>query len=1087
MKRCLTLFAVLLIALSVSAQSLVNQKARVPDGFDPMNVAHPIDPSVLQEIAKTAKKVNVNLYRKLNRVPKKVENPVDTVDYFTASQSYYSNYQFKENGGDLKTYNIGVAVNGNQVTFKNFFNLYNPADWAPCYEQTITGTYDANSKTITIPASDAFDNATVIGKISNYYIGTLCAGRLDEFGLLTTDENLVLHVDGDFERIYTDGQAVGVSLWSPDGSYCYGPSASSALFKSMVIQNPDYEAGTLVFPSEVYVGETFPNIPISTEATLLNMSKSATDYSIELSSDPEDAFTVDEPFGTLEPHATKIINLTLKTDQEGEVEGLANIETENNEDLLMIQLSGTILTPPDFSSIVKNGDFMFGTDINYPFNIGERDGHEVAISYPMSWNGQKSTMDISMIVPEGKLGKFSFKGICNITSQYNFAGGYFVDDLATPYKTYMDPTATDISSTIEMAPGQHTIRFQFDCYNRIYDPTVSENNRLYVWDLDLQTEDLVANAAVIDDNVANMGYAIIPNGGSASKSDNITLVNKGSNRLIVNAITSDNPEFTASVEELDHVSTMQTLKIPVYLSTKTPGEKTANLTIETSAGTFYATAKGKVIEEQDFSQVVTEGYEYLTVDNDPNFPFIVDGDCAYNLNSTDPDDVNCVSMVKFSFTIPEGKKATLYWEGYSDSEGAWQTDYGQIEISHPMNGGTKGIWEAGDAGSDELFANDPAWANFLECTPGNHWIAFEYLRNGDGHRDGDSKLWFKNFKLQVEEFTAYSATLVTEKVDFEPIYQGENRWAKATVILNNTGSLPLTVESITADDPFSANVPETSADYGKNLEVPFFFYPDSKGTFTGTVTIHTNAGDFAVPCTGSTLDDTGIVYVGDLEDDATGWTFVDADEDGNSWRTAYWLFGGGQTEAGYKRYCHSGYNLIGSASMSAYGDALNPDNYAISPAIAIPAEGATLSYYVADLDPNHCDEYYTVYVSESNNVDEITENGDVLFDGLFELPESYDMIPWVNKTFDLSAYAGKTVYLTFRHHNCSGQYLLMLDDIFVYEKGFDPAAINDVSNADMKSGVAGYYTVDGQYLSAPQKGVNIVKYNSGATRKVVVK
>ena len=45
----------------------------------------------------------------------KAESTIDTISYFTAAQSYYTGYSFNADGGDVKTYHVGVAVNGNQV------------------------------------------------------------------------------------------------------------------------------------------------------------------------------------------------------------------------------------------------------------------------------------------------------------------------------------------------------------------------------------------------------------------------------------------------------------------------------------------------------------------------------------------------------------------------------------------------------------------------------------------------------------------------------------------------------------------------------------------------------------------------------------------------------------------------------------------------------------------------------------------------------------------------------------------------------------------------------------------------------------
>ena len=48
-----------------------------------------------------------------------------------------------------------------------------------------------------------------------------------------------------------------------------------------------------------------------------------------------------------------------------------------------------------------------------------------------------------------------------------------------------------------------------------------------------------------------------------------------------------------------------------------------------------------------------------------------------------------------------------------------------------------------------------------------------------------------------------------------------------------------------------------------------------------------------------------------------------------------------------------------------------------------------------------------------------------------------------------------------------------------------PTGIKSVNN-DIKTAEC-YYTIDGKLLSAPQRGLNIIKMSDGTTRKVVVK
>lgn len=247
MKKTLILMATMLVSISGFSQTLLRPQTPPTGNSDPLDASQGLTQAQLIQVAQAHHGQDAAQPAHPKRPTMKAESTIDTISYFTAAQSYYTGYSFNADGGDVKTYHVGVAVNGNQVTFKNFFNLYNPNSYAPNVEYDMTGTYDATAKTITIPASTSFANATVVGDLMNYYIGTLIAGQITEAGIITPDENLVLHVDGDFDRIYSTGQVIGVAMWTPDGSTNYGVSGSSALLKDISINLPKEVSDLLVF------------------------------------------------------------------------------------------------------------------------------------------------------------------------------------------------------------------------------------------------------------------------------------------------------------------------------------------------------------------------------------------------------------------------------------------------------------------------------------------------------------------------------------------------------------------------------------------------------------------------------------------------------------------------------------------------------------------------------------------------------------------------------------------------------------------------------------------------------------------------
>ena len=162
---------------------------------------------------------------------------------------------------------------------------------------------------------------------------------------------------------------------------------------------------------------------------------------------------------------------------------------------------------------------------------------------------------------------------------------------------------------------------------------------------------------------------------------------------------------------------------------------------------------------------------------------------------------------------------------------------------------------------------------------------------------------------------------------------------------------------------------------------------------------------------------------GELEN---GWTSVDQDGDGNDW------FVYSATGA-----AHSGTLSIASASWQSGQGALTPNNWLISPAIDLSAQTGTIkaSYFIKGQDPSWPNEHYKVCASTTTNTAD--------FVTLFE--ETIPQSDWIERTVDLSAYAGGPVYLAFVHFNISDMFYIVLDDLTVYVDESTDAAITEIT------------------------------------------
>ena len=148
----------------------------------------------------------------------------------------------------------------------------------------------------------------------------------------------------------------------------------------------------------------------------------------------------------------------------------------------------------------------------------------------------------------------------------------------------------------------------------------------------------------------------------------------------------------------------------------------------------------------------------------------------------------------------------------------------------------------------------------------------------------------------------------------------------------------------------------------------------------------------------------------------TNWTFTDADNDGKNW---YLNSSHGESVTYSKPYEGKGCivsdsNLVGSSK---------PDNWAVSPAVTLPdraCEVAVMSrvHYreVSEIKNN-----FAIYAGLTNEISKMTKVG-----GDYTVTDQ-----WQEFTADLSAFAGKTVYIAIRHYNVSNQLELTIDRVQV--------------------------------------------------------
>lgn len=154
------------------------------------------------------------------------------------------------------------------------------------------------------------------------------------------------------------------------------------------------------------------------------------------------------------------------------------------------------------------------------------------------------------------------------------------------------------------------------------------------------------------------------------------------------------------------------------------------------------------------------------------------------------------------------------------------------------------------------------------------------------------------------------------------------------------------------------------------------------------------------------------------------WKNIDDDGDGQSWFVNDYDL---NPPAG-----PDGDPVLGSASWN--GAPLTPDNWLVSYAIDLTAYAPTdiidLTWVARGLDPAFPAENYSVYAANSNLIANLEVSPVVFTETLVDGGEGDGN--WTpTRTLDISSLAGQMVYIAFRHHGVSDQFVLNIDNVAI--------------------------------------------------------
>ena len=216
-------------------------------------------------------------------------------------------------------------------------------------------------------------------------------------------------------------------------------------------------------------------------------------------------------------------------------------------------------------------------------------------------------------------------------------------------------------------------------------------------------------------------------------------------------------------------------------------------------------------------------------------------------------------------------------------------------------------------------------------------------------------------------------------------------------------------------------------------------------------------------------------YAFDFENDyvegrLVNWTTIDADGDTYNWTLS--PIGEG--------YGHNGSDgVVMSYSYSNYSGALNPNNYLVSPKLAITANNHYVTFYAAALDEAYPADHFGLAVSNTTATA-----------SAFTMLEEWTMTAkqggWHEYIVDLNSYFGQEIYIAIRHFNSQDNFCLCVDDIFVGPQTHDPLVSCSIAHdgatvANHVTGTQYLLDTDGFVNNAAHTTTITATYQSGAT------
>lgn len=945
-------------------------------------------------------------------------------------------------GGVPLSYTVDITLDGEgKATMSGLVGSRIPTN-------PVTGKYDQEKRTISFvtPLEELRDpeKYTSLASSEDGEYTLLCALNPYGIGYIAALEELTLSFSEDGRTLIpSSGFGAGEAYHVIENMYMI--DAYQEMIYDAILLKKETGVSFNIDSRKTDIANTFPGLEVKTSFRIYNTGDEPSDY-VVASSSP--LFSISNPSGFLMPGEYADIEIKFLSDKVGEY--LTNFTITNEEKDIKFDVKAVCNVLPEYSRIVKEGNFVFSTDADYPWLLSDKYGDElVAVCSNTGHEMTHSSLYADIVVSEKNAGILSWTAVCDPFHPLRDAFGVLVDG----EEQYVSPDGGgDASSQLRIAPGKHRLEFAY-VKGPIVDGSFPKGAD-YAWikNLSLVEKEIESHAFFASAERVNFKPKTIVRN-KATESTEVTFRNEGYDDLVFIDAISDNDAFSAEIPT-DPVSTFDVATVKVHFHTSEPGKHSGTIKVRTNAGEHIIKCSAEAVAVPDFSPIVSKGDFYF--DTTIAYPFVVENGVAYNSTSKKKDRKSTVSTLVAYFDVPEGYYGELKWNARvscAGIPGQEMSDYATVYIDGEE---TTREYYGEQLSNQTDFA--PAAVNFY---PGEHFVAFAFSQVGDGKFDGDDRIEISDLYLDLKQMKEKEAIIWgDDKVIFD-----DARITKAyqkEIKLTNTGSMPLQIKSMRSNGKFIVEIdPTRFYNTFEEVSVNVAFIPEIPGMTSDEVILETSAGDIAFKCEASVVDDPSTLLIEDFEDDLRLWKFIDADGDDATW--AMVMMAGN---------AFHGEGAIQSFSIHSDFSEGPIDDIALSPEFVVPGNGTNLSFWLACYN-TATEDKLDILVGEGENLDSYTK---VETFNLMNAPSYYN-----EYVCNLDAFAGRKVRIAFRHAlDKSVMSFLAIDDVLVSTDA--SRGVDAVNHEGLEIVEEEYFNLQGMKVESPAEGIYIrrVRYDDGS-------